>query len=415
MPNWSEDERVEVKSLALLDKFTEDFEADRYRYMDFLLAVGNVTGKTYKIRRNDTVLELDEFGGIAKGWCIHIHDVSSTDEVLVLKLLIETEEDLFFDIANGSSYYDETSLDYGISHYVPDLNGEGDMDKTCHISYYNDDFVIDRLDECFDFSWNDIDNHETEDDYNCFDDEEDCEFNIRVVEPNEFCIRQADNSLYIQNNFGEPLNEDLCAAINADSDLSYFWFKIFNNVKSMIVAIDDEINHIELEDDNNHYTFPAYYYRGEGPFGKYYSGILDIRSGRYDEGIAKINEIEIDFFDQPLNLVDELNMLFLDRAKSISVETSNDPEHASYMLGNSIMNYIYNETDELINKVEVSPDLFSVIEYSGLCRGGSDFMIIDDYYICLIRRQINDRDDLYLYFCLDEAAECFKELLGIDF
>ena len=94
------DESIERRSLDLLSQFIDGFDLERYEKLRYIYAVGGSTGTTYRIQRYDRVQELNGLGENIREWCIDVPGVPSVDRTLVLKLLIETNEELFKKLSN---------------------------------------------------------------------------------------------------------------------------------------------------------------------------------------------------------------------------------------------------------------------------------------------------------------------------
>lgn len=93
----------EVRAVDLLRRTTD---AERYYYYcqtGMLPAMGNMTRRIYLILRGGSALELED-GQVVGSWCIsigpHAHYIPGTDQVVVLRNLLEGEEMEFMRIGN---------------------------------------------------------------------------------------------------------------------------------------------------------------------------------------------------------------------------------------------------------------------------------------------------------------------------
>lgn len=87
-----EPERIAVQ---LLSTIVDEYRFGLYCAKGFIPALGNITGKTYCVMHIGGVFELDD-GEIIATWCIHIpRSAPPTDNVVVLKNLIEGSEHVF--------------------------------------------------------------------------------------------------------------------------------------------------------------------------------------------------------------------------------------------------------------------------------------------------------------------------------
>jgi hypothetical protein len=98
-------DKAESRAVDLLLKTLPPDLGHRYCYTATLPAVGHVTGRTYLIRRKETVLELDCLNEPVYSYCIHSSyedRLPHSDDVLALWFLITAHEHLFLKTANRS-------------------------------------------------------------------------------------------------------------------------------------------------------------------------------------------------------------------------------------------------------------------------------------------------------------------------
>lgn len=102
--NWPLSEQ---RAMELLKKTIPCDLYTRYLYEGCIPVVGEITGKTYLIRRRNTVLEIDSMGYATHSFCIHSpskDQLPSTDDVFVLWFLIQRNEAFFLKTANRSKH-----------------------------------------------------------------------------------------------------------------------------------------------------------------------------------------------------------------------------------------------------------------------------------------------------------------------
>lgn len=93
----------EMRAVDLLRHTTDEERFGYYCATGMLPAMGNVTGRIYLVQRGGGALELDD-GLIVASWCIsigpHATEIPGTDQVVVLRNMIEGEELDFLEIGN---------------------------------------------------------------------------------------------------------------------------------------------------------------------------------------------------------------------------------------------------------------------------------------------------------------------------
>lgn len=96
----AERQLAEVKADALLAEFCDAMQRDQIeKKAEFIVLTES--GKRYRVKRNQRVAELDSQGNLVAYYCIHPREsVPSGDVMLAQKLMLETEEARFLQIAN---------------------------------------------------------------------------------------------------------------------------------------------------------------------------------------------------------------------------------------------------------------------------------------------------------------------------
>jgi hypothetical protein len=101
----------EMRAVDLLRHTTDEERFGYYCQTGMLPAMGNITGRIYLLQRGGSALELED-GRIVASWCIsigpHATDIPGTDQVVVLRNMIEGEELDFLDIGNRSPVHGHT-------------------------------------------------------------------------------------------------------------------------------------------------------------------------------------------------------------------------------------------------------------------------------------------------------------------
>lgn len=96
---WTAQRRGEVedaerRAVELLRRNTDPVRFGLYCLTGEIAAMGNVTKRTYLVRKHGGVVEIEDGRRVA-GWCIHLHEwmhVPDTDNVIALRNVIEGEE-----------------------------------------------------------------------------------------------------------------------------------------------------------------------------------------------------------------------------------------------------------------------------------------------------------------------------------
>lgn len=118
-------ETPELRAMTLLESVCDEYRFTLYSFTAEMPAVGNVTGTVYVIQKQGGVVELDEYGTPCGRWCISIgphSPVPGTDNVVVLKAMLEGEEGEFRRIGNRSNYHGERFSD-SVGIVAPHLDG----------------------------------------------------------------------------------------------------------------------------------------------------------------------------------------------------------------------------------------------------------------------------------------------------
>jgi hypothetical protein len=93
----------EMRAVDLLRHTTDGERFGYYCQTGMLPAMGNVTGRIYLIQRGGGALELED-GRIVASWCIsigpHAREIPGTDQVVVLRNMVEGEELDFLEVGN---------------------------------------------------------------------------------------------------------------------------------------------------------------------------------------------------------------------------------------------------------------------------------------------------------------------------
>jgi hypothetical protein len=98
----------ELRAMTLLESVCDEYRFSLYAVTAEMPARGNMTGTMYVIQKKGGVIELDEHGTPCGHWCISIgphSPVPGTDNVVVLKAMLEGEEDEFRRIGNRSGFH----------------------------------------------------------------------------------------------------------------------------------------------------------------------------------------------------------------------------------------------------------------------------------------------------------------------
>lgn len=97
---------AELRAMELLESVCDSYRFHLYCMTGEMPAVGNVTGTTFMLAKSGGVVELDD-GRVVKHWCISIGphiQVPGTDNVVILKGMIEGEELEFRRIGNDNAF-----------------------------------------------------------------------------------------------------------------------------------------------------------------------------------------------------------------------------------------------------------------------------------------------------------------------
>lgn len=124
----------EERAVTLLARICDERRFSFYCLSGMLPAMGNVTRRTYLVRRFTTVLELDAGLPVA-AWCIVTRDrgwIPETDHVVTLKNLLEGEELAFRATGNRFPQYDPSNGRAGLpgfpnAYVAPFAPREGSM------------------------------------------------------------------------------------------------------------------------------------------------------------------------------------------------------------------------------------------------------------------------------------------------
>lgn len=101
-------ETPELRAMTLLESVCDEYRFTLYSFTGEMPAMGNVTGTMFSIQKKGGVIELDEHGTPCGHWCISIgphSPVPGTDNIVVLKAMLEGEENEFRRIGNRSSFH----------------------------------------------------------------------------------------------------------------------------------------------------------------------------------------------------------------------------------------------------------------------------------------------------------------------
>ncbi len=112
-------EASEDRAVGLLFELCDRHRATQYLSTGLMEAVGNITGHTYLVTRNERTKEIVG-GRVAFKWCIHPGEfMPPTDRVIGLKNMIEGEETLFRKTGNRSKC--TIGLDRSVPYQLSDL------------------------------------------------------------------------------------------------------------------------------------------------------------------------------------------------------------------------------------------------------------------------------------------------------
>jgi hypothetical protein len=144
----------ERRAVALLRQLCDPERVGRYLATGTLYARGNVTGTVFcLVRVTPKVLELDHRGKVVATWCIHANkrgwnpasygggsSVPITDEVIVLKNLIEGEEAMFRLTGNRTIYRPVLTARQIPGAFAGRFPGDGPV-AAPYIDFGHDDYV----------------------------------------------------------------------------------------------------------------------------------------------------------------------------------------------------------------------------------------------------------------------------------
>ncbi len=97
----------ELRAMSLLESVCDEYRFSLYAHTAEMPALGNVTGTMFSVRKDGGVAELSDDGRVVSHWCISIgphFGVPGTDNVVILKAMIEGEEAQFRATGNKNVY-----------------------------------------------------------------------------------------------------------------------------------------------------------------------------------------------------------------------------------------------------------------------------------------------------------------------
>jgi len=386
-------DRIEERSLQFLSKFADEFSVNRYTYLDYVLAVGNITGNIYCIRKDQTVIELDGLGEPYKSHCVVVPDSTATDRVAVLKLMIENDEENFLSTANTSLAEDGRWYNFDEEHLmVPDYEEPiaiyDVIADTNDLDFEGDDWAVDSdgvivtgAIRC------------TTNDY-------------LYIDQYRSATGQDVNPLYIGSNLGSIIDEDMIQLMESNNHTQYFYTRLSQSVRDLrkrLMFYDPESAYLL----NSTMGSGDYTVKYSDEFTKrcndeYFKGLWNVIKGDDAEGYRILDEIEMGLDSGIiLDLTDELDDEFGRRA-----ENTRDEEELLAVVSGAIK-YIKKECeDNYCSKVIVPVNLFPVFEYEQ--SGG--FMLLGEHYITTMRR--HDRVNyIYLYYPVENFDEYIDYLM----
>lgn len=98
----------ELRAMSLLESLCDPYRFSLYCMTAEMPARGNLTGTTFMVLKNGGVIEFDEDGRSVADWCISIGphaSVPGTDNVVILKAMLEGEEFEFRKIGNRNRLF----------------------------------------------------------------------------------------------------------------------------------------------------------------------------------------------------------------------------------------------------------------------------------------------------------------------